>query len=84
MQSLTFSANAGRVDTRRVLVLRTASDYTMPGDDTGAASLLAQDASKSGESAYREALEAAYGSAVPSSTSCRGIGSVTPTACGTR
>jgi purine nucleoside permease len=60
MQSLTFLANAGRVDTRRVLVLRTASDYTMPGDDTGAASLLAQDASKSGESAYREALEAAY------------------------
>lgn len=60
MQSLTFLAQAGRVDLHRVLVLRTASDYAMPGDRGDAAGLLAQDASTTGESAYREALEAAY------------------------
>ncbi len=60
MQSLTFLAGAHRVDTHRVLVLRTASDYSAPGDREDAASLLEQDASKNGESAYREALEAAY------------------------
>jgi purine nucleoside permease len=65
MQSLTFLAQAGRVDTHRVLVLRTASDYDMPGDRGDAASLLAQDASTNGESAYHEALEAAYRVASP-------------------
>jgi purine nucleoside permease len=60
MQSLTFLAQAHRVDTHRVLVLRTASDYSAPGEGQDAASLLAQDASQNGESAYREALEAAY------------------------
>ena len=60
MQSLTFLAQAGRVDLRRVLVLRTASDYAVPGDGGDAATLLAEDAGHSGESAYREALEAAY------------------------
>jgi purine nucleoside permease len=60
MQSLTFLAQAGRVDMQRVLVLRTASDYDMPGNGGDAASLLAQDASTVGESAYHEALEAAY------------------------
>jgi purine nucleoside permease len=60
MQSLTFLAQAGRIDLRRVLVLRTASDYAVPGDGETAAALLAQDASASGESAYREALESAY------------------------
>jgi purine nucleoside permease len=60
MQSLTFLAHARRVDIHRVLVLRTASDYSAPGDDEDAAGLLAQDAGQNGESAYREALEAAY------------------------
>ena len=60
MQSLTFLARAARVDLHRILVLRTASDYDAPGDGEDAASLLAHDASSSGESAYREALEAAY------------------------
>jgi purine nucleoside permease len=60
MQSLTFLGQAGRIDLRRVLVLRTASDYAMPGDGQTAAALMAQDASASGESAYREALESAY------------------------
>jgi purine nucleoside permease len=60
MQSLTFLAQAGRVDLQRVMVLRTASDYSAPGDGATAASLLAKDASSNGESAYPEALEAAY------------------------
>ena len=60
LQSLTFLAGAGRVDLQRVLVLRTGSDYSAPGDAGNAASLLAQDANSNGESAYREALEAAY------------------------
>jgi purine nucleoside permease len=60
MQSLTFLAHAGRVDLQRVMVLRTASDYSAPGEGATAASLLAKDASSSGESAYLEALEAAY------------------------
>jgi purine nucleoside permease len=60
MQALTFLAHAARVDVRRVMVLRTASDYTQPGDGGDAAGLLAGDASKNGESAYLEALEAAY------------------------
>jgi purine nucleoside permease len=60
MQSLTFLAHARRVDIHRVLVLRTASDYSAPGDGEDAAGLLAQDAGQNGESAYREALEAAY------------------------
>jgi purine nucleoside permease len=60
MQSLTFLAAAKRVDTARVLVLRTASDYTRPGETGTAADLLAADTGSGGESAYREALEAAY------------------------
>jgi purine nucleoside permease len=60
MQSLTFLAAARRVDTQRVLVLRTASDFDAPGDGENASTLLASDTGASGESAYREALEAAY------------------------
>jgi purine nucleoside permease len=60
MQSLTFLARAGRVDVRRVLVLRTASDFSAPGSGEDAANLLAHDAGMHGESAYHEALEAAY------------------------
>lgn len=60
LQSLTFLANAHRVDRQRVLVLRTASDYSEPGTGSDAATLLAQDAGVGGESAYIEALEAAY------------------------
>jgi hypothetical protein len=41
-------------------VLRTASDYDMPPPGMTAAALLAQDASETGESAYRESLESAY------------------------
>jgi purine nucleoside permease len=60
LQSLTFLDGAGRVDRKRVLVLRTASDYAAPGEGQSAADLLATDANPLGESAYAEAIEAAY------------------------
>ena len=60
MQSLTFLAQAARIDAQRILVLRTASDYDAPGAGEDATSLLAPDSNASGESAYYEALEAAY------------------------
>jgi purine nucleoside permease len=60
LQSLTFLAAAHRVDRQRVLVLRTASDFTEPGDGQNAADLLATDTGAIGESAYPEAIEAAY------------------------
>ena len=60
MQALTFLAHGGRADLARVLVLRTASDYAAPGAGQTAGGLLASDASHDGESAYLEALEAAY------------------------
>jgi purine nucleoside permease len=60
MQALTFLAGAERVDPQRVLVLRTASDFSEPGAGSDAATLLAHDAGAGGESAYLEALDAAY------------------------
>jgi purine nucleoside permease len=60
MQSLTFLAQAGRVDTKRVLILRTASDYDTPGNNMTAGALLAKDADIHGESAYLESLDSAY------------------------
>jgi purine nucleoside permease len=59
MQSLTFLANAGRVDLKRVLVLRTVSNFDRepPGGDV-AESLQSMVAGN--YSAYLESLEAAY------------------------
>jgi len=66
LQSLTFLAAAHRVDRARVLVLRTASDYDEPGAGMDAAGMIVSDNGGAGanglpaESAYLEALEAAY------------------------
>jgi purine nucleoside permease len=60
LQSLTFLANAKRVDLARAMVLRTAANYDTPGSGQTAAALLADDARNTGLSAYRESLEAAY------------------------
>jgi purine nucleoside permease len=66
LQSLTFLAGAHRVDRGRVLVLRTASDYDEPGAGMDAAGMIVSDNGGVGanglpaESAYIEALEAAY------------------------
>jgi purine nucleoside permease len=59
LQSLEFLANAGRVDSRRVLVLRTVSNYDRPPQGmTAAESLANQRVSKFG--AYLPSLESAY------------------------
>jgi purine nucleoside permease len=59
LQSLEFLANAGRIDLRRVLVLRTVSNYDrQPQGMTAAESLANQRVSKYG--AYLPSLESAY------------------------
>ena len=65
MQSLTFLDNAGKVDIDRVLVLRTASNFTMQHEGISAQESLSGE-KKGGYSAYIPSLENAYrvGSAV--------------------
>ena len=57
-QSLQFLDNAGKVDAHRLLVLRTASNFTMPPEDMTAAESMKNE--NSGYSAYIPSLEAAY------------------------
>jgi purine nucleoside permease len=59
LQSLTFLAHAGKVDRRRVLVLRTASNYTMQPPGVSAAENLARETAGY-YSAFLPSLEAAY------------------------
>jgi len=59
MQSLTFLARAGKVDLRRVLVLRTASNYDVPKAGQTAAESLAQ-THLGHYTAFLPALESAY------------------------
>ncbi len=59
LQSLRFLANAGRVDWRRILVLRTVSNYDQQPRGLSAAESLARQRIGS-YSAYLPALEAAY------------------------
>ena len=61
MQALALQAQAGRVDMRRVLVLRTASDYDAPPPGKTAADLLQSETAENGYSGFHAALEAAYG-----------------------
>ena len=59
LQSLEYLANAGRVDGRRILVLRTVSNFDQqPRGMSAAESLAAQRVSKFG--AYLPSLESAY------------------------
>lgn len=61
LQSLTFLANAGKVDLDRVLVLRTASNFTMQHEGINAyESLAGEKLSGEGYSAYIPSLDAAY------------------------
>lgn len=59
MQSLTFLANAGKVDLRRVLILRTASNYDQQRIGITAAESLAE-TKIAHYSAYLPSLESAY------------------------
>jgi purine nucleoside permease len=61
LQSLTFLAQAHKVRLERVLVLRTAANYTLPPVGATAAQLLAEEANEDDVlSAYIPSLEAAY------------------------
>lgn len=61
LQSLTFLSNAGKVDIDRVLVLRTASNYTMQYEGiTAAESLSGEKLSAGGYTAFIPSLEAAF------------------------
>lgn len=59
LQSLTNLDNAGKVDFDRVMILRTASNYTMPSPDMTAPQSLARERGAS-LSAYKESIEAAF------------------------
>ena len=59
MQAMTLLAKAGKVDLRRVLVLRTASDYCMPRPGVTAAQSLVYDSDKA-YMADQEAYQSAY------------------------
>jgi purine nucleoside permease len=65
-QALTFLAQAKTIDFNRVLVLRSASDFSVPYPGQTAAQLLASDSSGTGYSAFLESLQDVYltGSAV--------------------
>ena len=61
MQSLTFLAQSGKADLDRVLVLRTASNYTMQYEGiTAAESLSGEKLSDQGYTAYIPSLNSAY------------------------
>ena len=60
LQSLSFLAKAGKVDLNRVLVLRTASNFTMQYPGISAPESLRQTVKGKGYSAYIPALDAAY------------------------
>ncbi len=60
MQALAFLSQVGKADLRRVLVLRTASDYVMPPPGETVATFLKREATPGGLSGFNEALNAAY------------------------
>jgi len=63
LNSLRMLGKTGRVDGRRVMVLRTASNYSAPGDGDTAAGLIAAESSDDTAthlSAFIPSLEAAY------------------------
>jgi len=59
-QALAWLARAGRADARRLLVLRTASNYDMQWPGATAAESLSGESLSKGYSAYLPSLEAAY------------------------
>lgn len=65
MQALAFLSQAGKADLKRVLVLRTASNYVMPPPGETVATFLKSEATAGGLSGFNEALNAAYLAASP-------------------
>jgi len=64
LQALTFLAQAGRIDLKRALDLRTGSDFTYPPKGTSAAVFLKSEATGN-YAAYDEAIDNAYRVGVP-------------------
>jgi purine nucleoside permease len=66
LQALTFLSQANMVDLNRVMVLRSASDYTVPAPGETAAQVLAADEDHNAPSAIPESMSTAFevGSAV--------------------
>ena len=66
MQALTFLSQVKTVDLQRVMVLRGASDYSVPPPGQTAAQLLASEVDATGYSGFAESLNSTYaaGSAV--------------------
>ena len=60
VQALTWLARAGKVDAKRLLVLRTASNYDMQWPGATASQSLSGESLSKGYSAYLPSLEAAY------------------------
>lgn len=60
LQSLTFLANAKRVNLERVMILRTASNFTMQPEELSAADNLRIESSGGGYAAMNASIEAAY------------------------
>ncbi len=60
LQSLTYLDNAGLVDKERLLILRTASNFTMQPPSLSAADNLKRESSGNGYAAMGAAIEAAY------------------------
>ena len=60
LQSLTYLDNAGLVDKERLMILRTASNFTMQPPSLGAAQNLKLESSGEGYAAMGAAIEAAY------------------------
>ena len=60
LQSLTYLDNAGLVDKERLLILRTASNFTMQPPGLSAAENLKRESSGDGYAAMGAAIEAAY------------------------
>lgn len=64
-QALTLQGKAGRVDPRRILVLRSASNFDMPPPGKAPSDMLADEAHEEGFVGLKASTEAAYDAASP-------------------
>ena len=65
MQALTFLSQVHAVDLQRVMVLRGASDYSVPPPGQTAAQLLASEVNATGYSGFTESLASVYAAGSP-------------------
>jgi purine nucleoside permease len=60
MEALTFLSRVNKVDLRRVMILRSGSDFTVPPPGKTAAELLLSEINAAGMTGYTESLDSAY------------------------